>query len=292
MVSEPARVDVCVLGSANLDVVTRVARLPRPGETLLGTSYAEYPGGKGLNQAVAAARSGAATAFVGALGDDDAATMLRSVLAADGIDARCVETAGAPTGRAVIFVDDDGENVIVVVPGANAVVGATAELPRANVLLAQLEVPLDAVIAGCRRARSTGSTVVVNPAPAADLPDALLEQVDVLVPNAHEVELLGGAPALLARGIVTVLVTRGKDGVDVHHRGEQWTQPAFTVDVVDTTGAGDAFCGALAARLATGAAMTDAVRWAAAAGALATTVAGAVPAQPTADAIRTLLGVR
>lgn len=283
------RFDVCVLGSANLDIVASVARLPGPGETLLGTSYAEFPGGKGLNQAVASARTGATTAFVGAVGRDDASVTLRSVLTAEGIHADRLLVTDQPTGRAVILVDDSGENVIVVVPGANALVTTGRGLPASRVLLVQLEIPIDVVTTGCRLARSAGATVVLNPAPASDLRDELLGQVDVLVPNEHEADLMGGVAALLARGVETVIVTRGGEGVEVHHRGERWVEPAFTVDVVDTTGAGDAFCGSLAARLATGAPMRDAVRWACAAGALATTRSGAVPAQPVADAIRALL---
>lgn len=284
-------VDVLVVGSANLDVVARTDRHPSPGETLLGSDLAEHPGGKGLNQAVAAARSGARVAFVGALGDDDAGRRLHAVLVREGIDASAVATVPAPTGRALIVVDTRGENTIVVVPGANALVTAPAPLPRAAVVLTQLEVPLTTVEATLRAAREAGATTVLNPAPAADLTETLLAQCDIVVPNEHELALLGGAGALLARGCRAVVVTRGAAGVEIHTaEGVERIAP-HPVDPVDTTGAGDAFCGSLSARLAAGDALVDAVRWASVAGALATTAAGAVPAQPTADAIRAALGV-
>lgn len=281
--------DVLVIGSANLDVVVRAERHPSPGETLLGHDLAEHPGGKGLNQAVAAARSGAHTAFVGALGDDAAGARLRGVLDADGIDARGVSVVAAPTGRALIVVADDGENTIVVAPGANATVTAPSPLPAASVVLAQLELPLPTVLAAFRSARGAGSTTVLNPAPAAALPNELLELADIVVPNEHEAELLGGPSRLLDGGTRAVVVTRGGAGVDVHTAGGTEHVPAHPVTPVDTTGAGDAFCGALCARLAAGDDLSTAVRWASVAGALATTVHGAVPAQPTAAMIRAAL---
>jgi ribokinase len=281
--------DVCVVGSANLDLVATTDRIPRPGETVLGSGYAEHAGGKGLNQAVAAARSGARVALVGCVGADDAGRRMRAVLAADGIDAGHVVTGQSPTGRALIVVDAGGENSIVVVPGANQEVSPPDPVPEAAVLLCQLEVPLEAVAAAVAGARAAGSTTVLNPAPAAQLPAELVAACDVIVPNEHEVELLGGPAALLSLGCGAVVVTRGGAGVDIHTSAGSAHTPAFEVDVVDTTGAGDAFCGALAARLAAGDELPDAVRWAAAAGALATTQVGAVPAQPHGGAIRDLL---
>ena len=281
--------DVCVVGSANLDLVATTARLPRPGETVMGRDYAEHPGGKGLNQAVSASRSGARTAFVGALGTDAAAEQLRHVLADERIDATGVVTVGVPTGRAMITVDDDGENSIVVIPGANATVSSEVRPPSARVVLAQLEIPMDAVLAMLTAARTNGSTVILNPAPAAPLSAELIATCDVIVPNEHELAQLGGAQRVLDAGCTTVVATLGGAGVDVHTRAGTTRVDAFDVTVVDTTGAGDAFCGALAARLAFGDEMIDAVRWATAAGALATTVRGAVPAQPTGEAIAQLL---
>lgn len=285
-------VDVCVVGSANLDLVARTERLPGPGETVLGSDYAEHAGGKGLNQAVAAARSGASCAFVGALGRDAAADRLAAVMADDDIDASGVVRVDAPTGRAMILVDEAGENSIVVIPGANGLVAADAALPPAVVMLTQLEIPVASVAAAVRRARATGAITVLNPAPAAPLPPELLQSVDVVVPNEHERELLGGVDALLAAGCGAVVTTLGGDGVDVVTADGTTHLPPFDVDVVDTTGAGDAFCGSLAARLAAGDDLVSAATWASAAGALAVTVAGAVPAQPTAAAIARLLATR
>lgn len=281
--------DVLVLGSANLDVVVRAERHPSPGETLLGHGLAEHPGGKGLNQAVAAARSGARTAFVGALGDDAAGGLLRDVLQSEGIDATNVASVAEPTGRALIVVADDGENTIVVAPGANATVSCPTPLPPARIVLAQLELPVATVLEAFRAARADGRTTVLNPAPAAELPRELLELADVVVPNQHEAELLGGPEALLAGGSRAVVVTRGGAGVEVYTADGREQFPPFPVEPVDTTGAGDAFCGGLCARLAAGDDLATAVRWASVAGALATTGHGAVPAQPTAAAIRAAL---
>jgi ribokinase len=285
----PARWDVVVVGSANLDLVATTTRIPGPGETVLGDGFTEHAGGKGLNQAVAAARSGARVAFVGCVGDDDAGRRMAGVLAADGIDAEGVGISRSPTGRALIVVDGNGENSIVVVPGANHDVTVPESMPEAAVVLCQLEVPLDQVVQAMTSGRRGGATAILNPAPAAALPPDLLAACDIVVPNEHEVQLLGGVDTLLAAGCGAVVVTRGGAGVDVHTADGVEHCPAFAVEVVDTTGAGDAFCGALSARLAAGDELREAVRWAAAAGALATTVVGAVPAQPAAEKIRELL---
>ena len=288
----PTAVDVVVVGSANLDLVANTPRLPKPGETVLGSHFAEHPGGKGLNQAVAAARAGASVAFVAAVGDDDAGGTLRSVAERDGIDvSRMVITPGVATGRAFITVDESGENSIVVIPGANSVASVSA-LPAAAVVLAQLEVPIATVIAAFAAARSAGSRTVLNPAPvpADGLPHELLALCDVVVPNEHELALVGGVEQLVAGGAGAVVVTRGADGVTVTEAGDGVARSidAFDVDPVDTTGAGDAFCGTLASQLASGADLYSAARVAAAAGALATTVAGAVPSLPFADDIHRL----
>lgn len=284
--------DVCVVGSANLDLVATAARAPQPGETVLGHTYAEHAGGKGLNQAVASARSGARTAFLGALGADAAGTRLRQVLDGDGIDGSGVGIVDSlPTGRALITVGDDGENSIVVVPGANAAVVIGA-LPAARVVLAQLEIPLDAVAEAFRQARASGATTVLNPAPAAELPDELLARTDILIPNHHEAALLGGPDHLLGRGPSAVIVTLGPDGAMWFSTSGSRAIAPLPVDAVDTTGAGDAFCGAFCARLAAGDPIDVALTWAAAAGALATTEPGAVPSLPHAAAIRVALADR
>lgn len=285
--------DVCVVGSANLDLVATTETLPAPGVTVLGTSYAEHPGGKGLNQAVAAARAGARVAFVGAVGLDAAGRGLLDVLAAEHIDATGVQQVGT-TGRALIGVSAAGENSIIVVPGANATLTAEhvrAALPRARVVLVQLEIPLPAVGAALATGRAMGATTVLNPAPApaAPLPAEVLQHCDLVVPNEHEADAIGGAPSLLAEGATTVIVTRGAAGISLVTSADTVDLRAFTVEAVDTTAAGDAFCGALCAELAAGADLAAAVRVAMAAGALATTVAGAVPSLPRRAAIDELL---
>lgn len=283
------RVDVCVVGSANLDLVATADRLPAPGETVLGNDFAEHPGGKGLNQAVAAARAGAHTAFVGAVGADDAGRQLLDVMAADGIDAIRVADAGAtPTGRALIGVSSSGENSIIVVPGANATVEVTS-LPTATVVLAQLEVPVAAIVRAFTLARAVGATTVLNPAPAQPLERELLELCDVVVPNEHEAALLGGVEHLLASGARTVVVTLGALGAVLHTVDGITEIAPFPVDAIDTTAAGDTFCGSLSARLALGEPIEIALRYASAAAALSTTRRGAVPSVPRADEVAALL---
>jgi len=285
--------DVVVLGSANLDLVVRAERHPRSGETLLGRDYREFPGGKGLNQAVAASRAGASVAFVGAVGDDSAGTRLLDEAGAAGVDIAHVKVVpGVPTGRALITVADDGDNTIVVVPGANLHV--PAGLPPGRVLLAQLEIPLPTVVAGFASARADGARTLLNPAPAILLPAELVSTTEVIIPNQHEADLLGGEDALVAAGVRTVVTTMGEEGAavvrpDETGGGTRRRYPAPRVVPVDTTGAGDAFCGVLAARLASGAGFDDAMRWALAGGSLATTTAGAVPSLPTAAAIEAFL---
>ncbi len=284
--------DVAVVGSVNLDLVATTHRLPGPGETVAGIGYAEHAGGKGLNQAVAAARSGASVALIAAVGDDDAGRRLRAVAAAEGIDVSSIDVVDAPTGRALITVDERAENSIVVVPGANAFVRAEAAVD-ARVVIAQLEIPIETVIAAFRAGRSRGGLTILNPAPAQRLPAELLEVCDVVIPNEHELALVGGRDALLAHGVGAVVTTLGAAGVEavemIDGVARTWTQAAFPASPVDTTGAGDAFCGALAARLATGDDLRSAVRYAAAAGALATTTAGAVDSLPHTSAIARLL---
>jgi ribokinase len=291
--------DVVVVGSANLDHVVRVRRRPSPGETVAGSSYREHPGGKGVNQAVAAARAGARTAFVGAVGDDDAGRMLRSVLAADGVDTSGLVDVDVTTGRAVIEVDTTGENSIVVVPGANDMAGLGVQvthdtLRRAGVVLCQFEIPLEAIVAALR---ATGPNVIKMVVPAPARPEhlgALAGLVDVIVPNQHEFVACGAREGLFATGADRIVVTEGAIGSRLLHRVfdddvEETFVASFAVDPVDTTGAGDAFAGCLAARLALGASMNEALRAANAAGALAVTVDGAVPSLPRWSAIERLL---
>lgn len=279
-------IDVCVIGSSNLDLVARATRIPRPGETVLGYGYFEAAGGKGLNQAVASSRAGANTAFVSMLGSDSAANQLVEVMVADGIISDAVGRCAEPTGRALISVGDDGENSIVVIPGANARLGVEqiqvygSLIARASVVLAQLEVPIPTIIAAFEVARAVGATTILNPAPAQTLPTELLGVTDIIVPNEHEEALLGGAGLLRRRMAGTVIVTEGERGARMVTAGGEFRVPTYVVEPVDTTAAGDSFCGTLAARLAAGADIVTALKWACAAGALATTTVGAVPSIP------------
>ncbi len=277
---------VVVVGSLNVDHVLRVDALPGAGATVLARSYEVALGGKGANQAVAAARQGAEVVMVGCTGADGGAGRLRAALTAEGLDLTHVATSTLPTGRAHITVDTDGANVIVVAPGANsATVWPPGTHQGAAVLLAQLEVPLPVVSAALREARGAGVTTVLNPAPKCELGSDLLALVDFLIPNEVEVE---GLPLDGFAGVV--IVTLGARGVEVRVPGSSPERlAAFAVDVVDTTAAGDAFCGAFAAALAAGSSTSDAVRRANAAGALACTIAGAMPSLPTAAAVDALL---
>lgn len=288
-----------VLGSANLDVVLRVDVLPRPGETVLASGREQHPGGKGLNQAVAAARAGARTALVSAVGEDEAADLLLATLDEAGVDATAVRRAAGSSGVATIVVQASGENAIVVDPGAGgtltALDPAAERAVRAGaVLVAQLEVPLGVVVEAARLALAAGRTVVVNAAPAQPLDAAVLALVDVLVVNEHEALVLAGreegdpvaAAQRLAAGGPTVVVTLGASGAVVAFPdGRVSTTPGLPARAVDTTAAGDAFVGVLAAALAAGLPVEDGVRRAVAAGALAVEVAGAVPSIPTREAV-------
>ncbi len=286
---------VVVLGSANTDVVLAVPAVPAAGETVLATGMARHPGGKGLNQAVAAARAGARTAFLGAVGRDEAGAALAAVLAQDGVDDALLRRVEEPTGTAHVAVQDDGDNAIVVAPGANGTLveltgRELAAVGAARVLVAQLEVPLTAVLAAARAARVAGTTVVLNAAPATTLPPDLLALVDVLVVNEHEAAVVAGrpgAPEALAAHLLTrvpaVVVTLGGAGaLHAVRDGGSARVPAPAARAVDTTGAGDTATGVLAAALAAGLPMADAVRRAVTAGSLAVETAGAVPSIPTA----------
>jgi len=286
--------DVVVVGSANLDLVAAVEHLAAPGETVIASDYAEHPGGKGLNQAVAARRSGARTAFLACLGRDAAGDALHRVITDEGIDPYVVDVA-VPTGRALISVDRDAENSIVVVPGANQHLGIgvvddhRSILTDTRVVLAQLEVSTDAVEAAFAIARVAGAITILNPAPAAPLSPGLLSLCDIVVPNQTELAQLGGTSALLEAGVSTIVTTLGARGIRIVDGDGTIDIPPYAVRAVDTTGAGDAACGALAAALARGDDVVTAARRAAAAGAIAATRPGAVPSLPTAVEIDALV---
>jgi len=280
---------VLVVGSANLDLVATTDRHPGPGETLIGQDYAEHPGGKGLNQAVAASRAGADTRFVAAVGADNAGGVLLDVARDAGVDTTDVMTVERPTGRALIVVASTGENSIVVVPGANALCPPSPVEPG-DIVVAQLEVPLEVVAATFEAARSAEAMTVLNPAPATELSNEFLSLVDVIVPNEHEVDLLGGVESLLAAGVGAVVVTLGERGAQIHTGDEIVRIDTLEVAAIDTTGAGDTFCGYLAAGLAEGLDLAAAARRGCAAGALATTRAGAVPSIPVRAEVDAVIG--
>ncbi len=277
--------DVVVVGSANLDLVARTPRLPRPGETVTGSQYFESCGGKGANQAIAASRAGARTAFIGAIGKDHAGETLRAAFTSNNVDTTALQTVEVSTGRALIGVGDDGENSIIVVPGANhaITVGEIQQNARtissARVLLCQLEVPIEVVQTAFSLA-GTDTLRILNPAPAVPLTSELLALVDVIIPNEHELKLLGGADALFKHGIKTIIVTQGAQGATLITQDAQTKIQPYVVVPVDSTGAGDAFCAMIAARLAIGKPMAEALKAAVVSGALTTLVAGAVPSLP------------
>jgi len=281
---------VVVVGSINDDLVVTARRLPGPGETVAGTSVARSAGGKGANQAVAAARAGAAVAMVGCVGHDPAGSRLREGLVAEGVDASAVAVVEAPTGIAIVTVAD-GENTIVVVPGANALVsGDDLAVGPGDVVVAQLETPLAATAAAFARARAVGATTVFNPAPAVPVPDEVLGLVDHLVVNEHEVAIVLGVTAaevgadptvVRRRTAAAVHLTLGADGAVVVTADDVLTVAGHAVEVVDPTGAGDCLVGWLAAGLAARLPVAEAVRRAGAAAALSVTRPGAAPAMPT-----------
>ncbi len=301
-------VRVVVVGSANMDMVAFASKLPAPGETVLGDRFEMVSGGKGANQAVACARLGAETWFVGRVGNDWFGDTLLRNLQVVGVNTQFVtRDEEASSGVALIFVDEQGQNEIVVVAGANGrlrpsdVDAATDVFASANALLVQLEIPLDTVGYALATAAQHGALVVLNPAPAQPVPDEWLELVDVWVPNEREAEGLTGiavtdlesaeqaAKALLNRGAKSLVITLGANGALMVTPEVTRHFPAFPVQAVDATAAGDAFVAALTVRLAEGATLEEAVRFANAAGALACTKVGAQPSMPTRKEIEDLL---
>ncbi len=276
-----------------MDLVAYVDTVPASGETVQGRQFRQVPGGKGANQAVAAARAGAQVCFLGAVGDDAFGVQLRTTLVDNGIDVSGLRTVGGPSGIAHIVVDGDGNNSIIVVPGANGTVTALREgdvrlLDGARALLLQLETPLSGVLAAARAGRSLGVTTVLTPAPARPLPAELLDCVDVLLPNQHEAAALTGhddpeqALAALLEAVPEVVVTLGGDGALYGARGHEPIRvPALRVEPVDTTGAGDTFCGAFAVARAEGQDPESALRFAARAAALSVQRPGASTSMPT-----------
>ncbi len=299
---------IVVVGSSNTDMILQMEHIPRPGETILGGQFAMAAGGKGANQAVAAARAGGDVTFLARVGSDMFGRQAVEGFRADGIHVEhVIQDAEAPSGVALIFVAADGENSIGVASGANArltpddVRQAAATIEAADVLVMQLETPLETIQAAAEIAVSAGTRVILNPAPAQALDDQLLRHVSVLTPNESEAELLTGiavsdaasaqcaADALHGRGVETVIVTLGAAGAYVAGAGFTGLVPAFPVTAVDTTAAGDVFNGALAVALAEGEPLPDAVRFGCAAAALSVTKLGAQPSAPQRADVEAML---
>jgi ribokinase len=307
----PASPRIVVVGSASTDLIVRVPRIPAPGETIIGSEFLTAPGGKGANQAVAAARAGARVSLVAAVGADSAGDALVTNFRRDKIDVkRLVRDRRASSGVAFIFVGDDGQNAIAVAAGANRRLSAAhvrrarSEIARAAIVLIQLETPMATVAATIAVASDAKVPVILNPAPATKLDDKLLRTTAVLTPNETEATLLTGvrvrdersarraAEALRARGAATVIVTLGATGALLVNGAGAKLIPGFRVNAVDTTAAGDVFNGALATRLAEGAAIEQAIRFAHAAAAISVTRIGAQPSIPARSEIERFLRQR
>jgi ribokinase len=301
--------DVLVVGSVNIDLVVQVASLPAPGQTVIGGTFSRHPGGKGANQAVAAARMGATVTFVGAVGDDELGASALRDLEAAGVDvSRCLTLGGVPTGVALVIVGAVGENLIAVASGANAALTGplveetlaswqpAASLAGPGVLLATFEVPDDAVVAAALVARQRGMQVVINPAPARALPASLVELGPILVPNEGEASALTGLadPTAAGRSLsaqtgAPVIVTLGAAGAIVVEADSVTQIPAPKVAALDTTGAGDTFAGVLAAELARGSELRSAARFAVAAASISVAAAGAREGVPDRATVNRLI---
>lgn len=297
-----------VLGSINADHILNIKQFPQPGETVIGQQYKVAFGGKGANQAVAAGRSGADIAFIACVGADDIGERIRQQLASDRIDTQPIEAiADSTTGVALIFVNAEGENVIGIDAGANAAVTPDylnryrQKIIDADALLMQLESPLETVIAAAKLAKQHQTQVILNPAPACELPDELLAMIDMITPNETEAQRLTGvavnndadaeraANILHDKGIGCVIITLGSRGVWLSENGKGKLVPGFKVKAVDTIAAGDTFNGALVTALLEGKVMSDAVRFAHAAAAIAVTRPGAQPSVPWREEIDAFL---
>lgn len=299
---------IAVVGSSNTDMIVKVDRIPRPGETVLGGEFCTAPGGKGANQAVAAARAGGAVCFISKVGNDALGAAAVRGFEKDGISTKHVSRdAKAPSGVALIFVGRDGENSIAVAGGANSLLSprdvrkARLAISEADVLVVQLETPMATVVASAGIAHAAGVTIILNPAPARSLPPALLGVVSVLTPNETEAQELTGisvrgqkglqqaADRLLEMGVQSVVLTCGARGAYIATASHRLMLPAFKVKAVDTTAAGDVFNGTLAVALGEGRNLPDAVRFASAAAAISVTRMGAQPSAPQRREIERLL---
>ena len=300
--------DILVIGSLNADLVVRAPRFPVPGETISGEDLQTLPGGKGANQAVAVARLGASVSMLGRVGKDNFGDYLLDNLKSNHVNIEYVRRDDAATGTAIIVVDADGQNSIVLSPGANGKVSpadvTAASFGDFRLLLLQLEIPLETVRSAAQRAREHGLQVLLNPAPARSLPDELITLPDFLVPNETELSLLTeqtvndipsaerAAKTLLAHGAQTVIVTIGANGALIVTREMIKHIPPFKVDVVDTTAAGDAFIGGFASARLQDQPLEEAVRYGCACGALTATKFGAQPSLPSKEDVENFLSLR
>ena len=302
--------DILVFGSIGMDLTTYVPTLPRLGETLRGSAYITVPGGKGNNQAVAAARLGAQTQFIGRVGDDQFGNDVIDTAAKENVDvSRVIKDSNHKTGLAVISVDEKADNAIIIISGANMAMGADdvelagPSMDGVKVVMLQLEIPVLVSVAAAKTAREKGAVVIFDPAPASELPESSFRYMDVITPNEVETEALVGfypetqadakraAKMLREKGVDTAIIKMGALGAFYDSAQGSGFVPAFKVNTIDTVAAGDAFNGGLAVALAEGRAIPDAVRWGAAAGAIATTRKGALPAMPYRSELMALLEV-
>ncbi len=299
--------DILVIGSLNADLVVRAPRFPKPGETISGEDLQIIPGGKGANQAVAAASGGANVVMVGRVGKDSFGPFLLDSLKSDHIDTSHVIPDESATGTATIVVDSSGQNSIVLSPGANGKVSVediNSIHVNAKILILQLEIPIETVIFAAKWGREKNMTVILNPAPAHELSDELISTVDYLLPNETELNLLSGVPVkdmasaeqaartLLGRGARHVIVTLGEKGALIVSADQVKHVDTYKVNVVDTTAAGDAFIGGFASALLRGLELNEAVKYGNACGALAVTKFGAQPSLPTKEEVEKLMSLR
>jgi len=297
--------DILVVGSLNTDLVVRAPRFPQPGETISGEDLQVIAGGKGANQAVAAARLGASVSMLGRVGKDNFGDFLLDNLKSNQVDTKLVQRDGASTGTATVIVDTNGQNSIVLSGGANGKVSPAdvnaASFPDFKLLLLQLEIPIETVFSAAERAKENNLRVILNPAPAKQLPDGLIALTDFVIPNESELSLLTGieikdvatteqaAQVLLERGAKNVIVTLGSKGALVVSDKQATYVDTFKVNVVDTTAAGDAFIGGFATALLQDQSLEASVRYGCACGALATTKFGAQPSLPTKEEVENFL---
>lgn len=305
--------EILVVGSLNADLVVRTPRFPQPGETISGDDLQVIPGGKGANQAVAAARLGANVSMLGRVGRDNFGDFLLDNLKSNNVDIKLVQRDDASTGTATIIIDSNGQNSIVLSPGANGKVSSsdvassplsTASFPTFDLLLLQLEIPTPTVYSAASLAKQNGVRVILNPAPAKELPDELISLVDFIIPNETELSLLSGmeikdipsaeqaAWKLLERGAQNVIVTLGNKGALIVNKETSKQVNSYPVDVVDTTAAGDAFIGGFASVLDSVNSLADAVQYSCACGALACTKFGAQPSLPTKEEVERFISPR